>query len=182
MVLSIWIGYRINWIISEVQASKIFFFIIVALKKLLAPLRSIIGTCSVFCHSFSVSPGVYCFENCRTYKIAKLSLAYLFIHWILKLKMYILQFCLHICYRCTANFNGLREAVQACTKKLSSKHTWKLGNLIHLTSFHYSTEWVIVNVAHIFIVFFRAGKVLPVYEVKSKFPSLECLWLELCFI
>ena len=57
-VLSIWIGYRINWIISKVQASKIFFFIFLASKELLAPLRSKIGTCSVFCHSFSVSPGV----------------------------------------------------------------------------------------------------------------------------
>ena len=57
-VLSIWIGYRINWIISEVQASKIFFFIFLASKKLLAPLRSRIGTCLVFCHSFSVSHGV----------------------------------------------------------------------------------------------------------------------------
>ena len=59
MVLSIWIGYRINWIISEVQASKFFFFIFLASKELLAPLRSKIGTCSVFCHSFSVSPGVW---------------------------------------------------------------------------------------------------------------------------
>ena len=57
LVLSIWIGYRINWIISEVQASN-FFFIFLASKKLQAPLRSRIRTCSVFCHSFSVSPGV----------------------------------------------------------------------------------------------------------------------------
>ena len=63
-VLSIWIGYRINWIISEVQGNKFFFFIFLASKKLLAPLRSRIGTCSVFCHSFSVSPGVRAkFEN-----------------------------------------------------------------------------------------------------------------------
>ena len=46
-VLSIWIGNRI------------IFFIFFASKKLLAPLKSRIGTCSVFCHSFSVSPGVW---------------------------------------------------------------------------------------------------------------------------
>ena len=56
-VLSIWMGYRINWIISEVQGNN-FFFIFLASKKLLAPLRSKIGTGSVICHSFSVSPGV----------------------------------------------------------------------------------------------------------------------------
>ena len=46
----------LDWI-SDIQASN-FFFIFLALKKLLAPLRSRIGTSSVFCHSFSVSPGV----------------------------------------------------------------------------------------------------------------------------
>jgi hypothetical protein len=56
--VSIWIGYWINWIISEVQASKKFFFIFLASKKLLAPLRSRIGTGSVFCHSFLASPWV----------------------------------------------------------------------------------------------------------------------------
>ena len=50
-VLSIWIGNRINCVISEVQVSKKFFFIFLASKKLLASLRSEIGTCSVFCHS-----------------------------------------------------------------------------------------------------------------------------------
>ena len=57
-VLSNWIGYRINWIISEVQVGKKFFFTFSASKKLLAPLKSRIGTWLVFCHSFSVSPGV----------------------------------------------------------------------------------------------------------------------------
>ena len=57
-VLSIWIGYQINWIISIFKVSKKMFFILSASKKLLAPLRSGIGTCSVFCHSFSVSPNV----------------------------------------------------------------------------------------------------------------------------
>ena len=51
---SMWFSNRISWIISEVQASKNFFFIFLASKKLLAPLRSRIGTGSVFCHS----PGV----------------------------------------------------------------------------------------------------------------------------
>ena len=43
---------------SKVQASNFFFFIFLASKKLLAPQRGRIGTGSVFCHSFSVSPGV----------------------------------------------------------------------------------------------------------------------------
>ena len=56
LVLSIWIGYQINWIISEVQVSKFFFSFFQHRKSfLLAPLRSRIGTCSGFCHSFSVS-------------------------------------------------------------------------------------------------------------------------------
>ena len=48
-----WFSNRINWIISEVQASKIFFFIFLASKQLPAALGNGIGTGSVFCLSFS---------------------------------------------------------------------------------------------------------------------------------
>ena len=50
---SMWFSNRINWIISEVQASKNFFFIFLASKQLQAALGSGIGTGSVFCLSFS---------------------------------------------------------------------------------------------------------------------------------
>ena len=49
LVLFIWIRYQINWIIS-----KVFFSFFLASNKLLAPLRSEIGTCLVFRCQFSV--------------------------------------------------------------------------------------------------------------------------------
>jgi hypothetical protein len=49
---------RINWIISDVQAKKFFLIIFLASNRVLAMLGSWIGTCSVFFHSYSVSPGV----------------------------------------------------------------------------------------------------------------------------
>ena len=56
---SMWFSNRINWIISDVQAKKFFLIIFLASNKVLAMLGSWIGTCSVFFHSYSVSPGVY---------------------------------------------------------------------------------------------------------------------------
>ena len=56
---SMWFSNRINWIISEVQASKKFFFIFLASKQLPAALGNGIGTGSVFCLSFSFSHNVY---------------------------------------------------------------------------------------------------------------------------
>ena len=55
---SMWFSNRINWIISDVQAKKFFLIIFLASNKVLAMLGSWIGTCSVFFHSYSVSPGV----------------------------------------------------------------------------------------------------------------------------
>ena len=49
LVLSIYIRYQINWIIS-----KVFFSFFLASNKLLAPLRSEIGTCLIFRCQFSV--------------------------------------------------------------------------------------------------------------------------------
>ena len=57
-VLSIWIRYRINWIISTVHRDKKCFFIFLASDKLLAALGSGIGTGSVFCHSSSFQDNV----------------------------------------------------------------------------------------------------------------------------
>ena len=55
---SMWFSNRINWIISDVQAKNFFLIIFLASNKVLAMLGSWIGTCSVFFHSYSVSPGV----------------------------------------------------------------------------------------------------------------------------
>ena len=52
-----WISDKLDYLRSP-RKQILFFFIFLASKKLLAPLRSRIGTGSVFCHSFSVSPGV----------------------------------------------------------------------------------------------------------------------------
>ena len=50
--LSMCISKRINWIISEVQVSEIFFFIFLASKQLPAALGSGIGTGSIFAFHF----------------------------------------------------------------------------------------------------------------------------------
>jgi hypothetical protein len=55
---SMWFSNRINWIISDVQGKKYFLITFLASNKVLAMLGSWIGTCSVFFHSYSVSPGV----------------------------------------------------------------------------------------------------------------------------
>ena len=60
---SMWFSNRINWIISDVQGKKFFLIIFLASNKVLAMLRIWIGTCSVFFHSYSVSPGVKCTRN-----------------------------------------------------------------------------------------------------------------------
>ena len=56
-----WKSDKLDYLRSPSQQKKNFIFL--ASKKLLAPLRSGIGTCSVFCHSFSVSPNVSCNKN-----------------------------------------------------------------------------------------------------------------------
>ena len=67
--LSMWFSNRINWIISDVQAKKFFLIIFLASNKVLAMLGSWIGTCSVFFHSYSVSPGVICHEVLTFFQI-----------------------------------------------------------------------------------------------------------------
>ena len=57
-VLSIWIGYQINRIISNVQLSNFFSFLVLAPGKFLESLWTIIGTGSVFYHLFSFSNNV----------------------------------------------------------------------------------------------------------------------------
>ena len=54
-----WFSNRINWIISNVQGKNFFLIILLASDKVLAMLGSWIGTCSVFFHSYSVSPGMW---------------------------------------------------------------------------------------------------------------------------
>ena len=49
--------WYMNMIISEVEVSGFLIFFL-ALKKVLAALESGIGTCSVFCHSFSFQNNV----------------------------------------------------------------------------------------------------------------------------
>ena len=48
-----WLSNRINWIISEVQRQKKILMIFLTSDKVLAMLRSWIGTCLVFLHSHS---------------------------------------------------------------------------------------------------------------------------------
>ena len=60
---SMWFSNRINWIISDVQGKNFFLIIFLASNKVLAMLGSWIGTCSVFFHSYSVSPGVHCVRS-----------------------------------------------------------------------------------------------------------------------
>ena len=58
--MSICLPEQINGIISEVQLYNLFPFLVLTLRKLLEFLRGEIGTCSVFCHSFSFSNNVTC--------------------------------------------------------------------------------------------------------------------------